>query len=546
MASATPRLHGLQDRVDARLKAMRDQDVVRRIWRYDHTVWKPDPTEITSPGRLGWLTVIEPMLEEADAFARFADEVAADGFQMAVLLGMGGSSLAPEVFQRTYGTRAGRLDLRVLDTTDPKEVLALARAIDLKRALFIVASKSGSTIETLSHLAFFWARVPDGRSFIAITDAGTPLEALARERGFRRVFLNPPQVGGRYSALTYFGLVPAALIGVDLGQLLGRAREMLRACRDGGAGDENPGAWLGAVIGEASLAGRDQLTLLLPDAISALGDWIEQLVAESTGKEGRGILPVIGEALGDPGVYGEDRLFVSMGDHPGLDALAAAGQPVVRLPYSGPYQLGAELFRWEFATAVAGHVLNVNPFEQPDVQAAKDATARVLAADAGPRPEVPPELRPEPVEGALEGPAEGPEPGSAPIASLAALVRPGDYIAIQAYVPREPAVDQELQDLRRRLRDRFRVATTLGYGPRYLHSTGQLHKGGPPTGVFLQIVSDDPEDAPVPGKPYTFGGLKQAQALGDRQALASLGRRLITVKAGADPAAVVRRLASEI
>ena len=522
MAGAGQELDGLQDRVDARLKAMRDQDVVRRIWRCDHTVWKPDPTEITSPGWLGWLTVIDPMLEEADALDRFADEVAADGLQTAVLLGMGGSSLAPEVFHRTFGTRAGRLDLHVLDTTDPKEVLALARAIDLKRTLFIVASKSGATIETLSHLAYFWERVPDGRSFIAITDAGTPLEALAGDRAFRRVFLSPPQVGGRYSALTYFGLVPAALIGVDLGQLLGRAREMLLACRDGGPSDENPGAWLGAVIGEAALAGRDKLTLLLPDAIAALGDWIEQLVAESTGKEGRGILPVIREALGDPGVYGEDRLFVSIGDHLGLDALAAAGQPVVRLPYGGPDQLGAELFRWEFATAVAGHVLRVNPFIQPDVQAAKDATARVLAGDAGP------------------------EPGSAPIASLAALVRPGDYIAIQAYVPREPAVDQQLQALRLRLRDRFRVATTLGYGPRYLHSTGQLHKGGPPTGVFLQIVSDDPEDAPVPGKPYTFGGLKQAQALGDRQALASLGRRLITVKAGADPATVVRRLASEI
>ena len=526
MASATPRLHGLQDRVDARLKAMRDQDVVRRIWQCDHTVWKPDPTEITSPGRLGWLTVIEPMLEEADAFDRFADEVAADGFQMAVLLGMGGSSLAPEVFQRTYGTRAGRLDLRVLDTTDPKEVLALARAIDLKRALFIVASKSGSTIETLSHLAFFWARVPDGRSFIAITDAGTPLEALARERGFRRVFLNPPQVGGRYSALTYFGLVPAALIGVDLGRLLGRAREMLLACRDGGPGDENPGAGLGAVMGEAALAGRDKLTVLADTPLIPFGSWLEQLIAESTGKDGTGIVPVDREPLGDASVYGEDRLVVYLrqtGEYDAsLGALREAGHPILEIAVPTAYDLGAEIYRWEVATAVACHILGVNAFDQPNVEDAKiRAKAQIASYQESGKLESGEFVLLQNAKSALE--------------EFLKASNDGDYIAIMGFLPRSNEMIAALQDLRVAIREMTKRAVTLGFGPRFLHSTGQLHKGGANNGLFLQITADPLEDVEIPTQGYvpekgmSLGTLELAQALGDYEALKANGRRVLRI-----------------
>ena len=497
------KLAGLADPVDERLASLRQEEVVRRIWSSDHTVWKPDPTEIRD--RLGWLTVIDAMLEEAEELRRFAAGVAGEGYQSAVLLGMGGSSLAPEVLHSTFGTASGSLELKVLDTTDPTSILAVEREIDLQRTLFIVASKSGGTIETLSHFAYFWEKAPDGRHFIAITDPGTPLAKLGRERGFRRVFVNPPDIGGRYSALSYFGLVPAALIGADMDGLLDRAHEMLHASHHCVPPAENPGAWLGAVMGEAALAGRDKLTLVLPDEMAALGSWVEQLIAESTGKEGKGILPVEGEPLATPELYGDDRLFVAIGEHEGLAALEGAGHPVVRLPYSEPQQLGAEFLRWEFATAVAGHVLGIQPFDQPDVQAAKDATARIL--DGGKQAEL-----------AVE-----------PLSSLLEQVRPGDYIAIQAYLPRNAKVDQQLQPIRRKLRDRHRVATTVGYGPRFLHSTGQLHKGGSNTGVFIQVIGADDVDLSIPGRPYTFGELKRAQALGDLESLRARGRRVTRV-----------------
>ncbi len=346
--------------------------------------------------------------------------------------------------------------------------------------------------------------MPDGRHFIAITDPGTPLEATARERGFRRVFLNPPDIGGRYSALSYFGLAPAALAGVDLRRLLDETAEMQQACHACVPTASNPGAWLGAVLGEAAKAGRDKLTLLLPEPVASFGSWVEKLIAESTGKEGRGILPVEGEPLGPPEVYGEDRLFVAIGDHAGLDVLEAAGHPVVRLPYREPYQLGAEFFRWEFATAVAGHVLGIHPFDQPNVQQAKDATARILEGETA-------------------------DEATPPLGEVLASVQHGDYIAILAYLPRTMAHQASLQAVRTRLRDRYRVATTVGFGPRFLHSTGQLHKGGPPTGVFIQIVGDDPEDLAIPGRPYTFGQLKHAQALGDLASLRGQGRRVARI-----------------
>ena len=496
-------LDGLTARVNERLASLLDQKVVRRIWARDHTVWKPQPDEIAD--RLGWLTVVDTMLEEAAELRRFAEKVAAEGYRTAVLLGMGGSSLAPEVLYRTFGTAPGALELTVLDSTDPASIQAVEERLDLQRTLFIVASKSGATIETLSHLAYFWEKAPEGRHFIAITDPGTPLQKLARERGFRRVFLNPADIGGRYSALSYFGLVPAALIGADVEELLDRAHEMLHACHSCLPLSDSPGAWLGAVIGEGALAGRDKLTLVLPETLSALGQWIEQLIAESTGKEGKGVLPVEGEPLGPPEVYGDDRLFVAIGEHDGLAALERAGHPVVRLPYSDPLQLGGEFFRWQFATAVAGRVLGIQPFDQPNVQEAKDATARILAGSA---PE---------------------EPTTDGLPALLEQVRPGDYIAIQAYLPRNAEIDSRLQAVRRTLRDRFHVATTVGYGPRFLHSTGQLHKGGPNSGLFVQIVGEDPLDLAIPGQPYTFGALKRAQALGDLESLRALGRRVARV-----------------
>ena len=496
-------LGALSSPVGARLNSLETSKVVTRVWERDYRVWKDDPTELSD--RLGWLTVADELAAEAADLKLFAESVFAHGYKTAVLLGMGGSSLAPEVLRATFGSAPGALDLKVLDTTDPEQILAVEEAIDLENTLFIVASKSGGTLETLSQFAYFWEKIPDGRHFVAITDPGSPLAVLGREHNFRRVFENQPEIGGRYSALSHFGMVPAALIGVDIQRLLERAHDMEAACGASVPAAENPGAWLGAVMGEAALAGRDKLTLVLPATLSTLGYWVEQLVAESTGKEGRGIVPIEGEALGDPMVYGSDRLFVAIGDNPGLAAFEAAGHPVVRLPYTDPYQLGAEFFRWEFATAIAGQVLKINPFDQPNVQEAKDATAAILNGRAAN--------------------AQTPD-----LAETLAAVRPGDYIALTAYLPRNPETIAQLDTIRLALRDRCHVATTVGFGPRFLHSTGQLHKGGANNGVFIQVVTEEGgPDLGIPGKEYTFGQLKAAQALGDLSSLTALGRRATRV-----------------
>jgi glucose-6-phosphate isomerase len=488
-----------------RLDAFEDEDAVRRIWRKDHTVWSPDPTEIVD--RLGWLTVADAMRPRVSELRSFAEACAADGLRTAVLCGMGGSSLAPEVFRTSFGVADGMLDLVVLDTTDPDQISAAERGLDLERTLFVISSKSGTTIETDSQLRYFWERAPDARRFVAVSDPGTPLEALARERGFRGVFANPRDIGGRYSALSYFGLVPAALIGAPLERLLDGASGMASACRSGIPARENPGAELGARIGEAALAGRDKLTLALPDAIASFGAWLEQLIAESTGKRGTGVVPVDGEPLGPPAAYGDDRLFAAVGGAGGaaLDALDAAGHPVIRLPDAGPEDLGREMFRWEFATAVAGAVLGINPFDQPDVQSAKDAAARALE-DVSAAP---------------------PDAGDA--AAILRGAAPPDYVAIQAWVPRDAEHEHRLHAARVRIRDRHRVATTLGFGPRFLHSTGQLHKGGPNTVVAIQVIEQPRTDLPIPGRDVTFGRLFAAQADGDLTALRARGRRAARV-----------------
>jgi transaldolase/glucose-6-phosphate isomerase len=369
-----------------------------------------------------------------------------------------------------------------------------------------VASKSGGTTETLSHFAFFWDRTPSGARFVAITDPGTPLERLAREHGFRAVFLNPEDIGGRYSALSYFGLVPAALIGAPLHEVLDSAGEMRTASERMLPAAQIPGAALGAMIGESAKAGRDKLTLALPEEIASFGAWVEQLIAESTGKEVVGVVPVVGEPLGPPDAYGRDRVFVAIGEHEGLDELEHVGHPVARLRYEGRERIGGEFFRWEMATAIAGHVLGINPFDQPNVQEAKDATKAILAS------------------GSVE------DPGFDDLGVLLKQVNGGDYVAILAYLDRTSETEHAIERVRLVIRDRYRVATTTGFGPRFLHSTGQLHKGGPNSGVFIQVVDAGRSvDLPIPGQPFTFGTLIDAQAVGDLRSLRGRGRRVARV-----------------
>ena len=531
--------------VEETLSKLDAGNIVARIWQNDHRVWKADPTEIAD--RLGWLTVTDTMQEQLPRLASFAADVRDAGYRHVVLLGMGGSSLAPEVLRRTFsrirGNAAGFPELLVLDSTLPAWVQAVADAIDPAKTLFLVSSKSGATIEPNTLYAHFRQQVvaakgekgeaEAGQNFAAVTDPGTVLERLAGEQGFRQAFLNPPEIGGRYSALSYFGLVPAALIGLDLGKLLDRADAMREDCAVTAARD-NPGAWLGAVMGILARRGRDKLTLVTSPAIAGFGLWVEQLLAESLGKESTGIIPIAGEPLLAPDNYGPDRLFVYLrledaangNTDAAMESVAAAGQPVVRLDLKDRYDLGAEFYRWEFATAVAGALLGVHPFDQPDVQGAKDMTDRMLEQY--------------PASGAL--PAEARVDRAVSAGELLSLARPGDYLAILAYLPDTPELSAALDLLRRRVAEKFGIPTTAGFGPRYLHSTGQLHKGGPNSGLYLQLTADHGKDIPIPGRPYTFGVLAHAQAAGDLQALQNLGRRTARVHLGADPAAGLEQL----
>jgi len=525
LAAAAPPRHSVELRafdqsVARRLVELERADVPKRIWGRDPTVWKPDPHTPEISDRLGWLNVGEMMAPQVKSLTTFADEIRRE-FDRVVLCGMGGSSLAPEVLWRTFGRRTGYPALAVLDSTDPRAVTAALPGGDLERTLFLVSSKSGTTQETDCLYRYFWERAGGrGVQFVAITDPDTPLARLATERGFRRAFLNPKDIGGRYSALSYFGLVPAALIGIDVGQLLHRAHRMAEACAAWVPARQNPAAWLGAVLAEAALAGRNKATFVLSPGIGSFGLWVEQLIAESTGKEGKGLLPVAEEPLGPPEVYGRDRLFVVLtlageqgaddATEPRLGALKAAGHPVVRLALEDRYDLGQEFFRWEFATAVAGAILGINAFDQPNVAESKQNTKDVLAGKQPPAPPAPPATAPE-------------------LERFLAAVRPGDYLALMAYLPPTPQNDRRLEAVRARLRDRLKVATTLGYGPRFLHSTGQLHKGGLPVGHFLQITERPDRDVAIPGMPYTFGQLEAAQAEGDLRALRGRGRPAVRI-----------------
>ncbi|MEA2331556.1 MAG: transaldolase / glucose-6-phosphate isomerase [Thermoleophilaceae bacterium] len=509
-----------------RVKQALDEGVARRIWQRDESLWGgPGVPEIAN--RLGWLTISEKMLEHAPELNDFVEQVKADGFTDAVLLGMGGSSLGPEVIRQSYGEIPGGLRLQVLDSTDPGAVLDVERSVDLERTLFIVSSKSGGTIETLSHMRYFFERSGgDGSRFVAITDPGSALVDIAAERGFRHVFENDPDIGGRYSVLSYFGLVPAALAGVNIEAMLHRAQVAEQNCAQFGDIASNSGLWLGIALGQLALLGRDKATFVVSDPISSFGLWVEQLIAESTGKHGKGILPVAGEPLGKPEAYGDDRVFVYLRDpaspdaqlDAGIEALSKAGHPTITLAVHGAADLGRVFFFAEFASAVAGWVLGINPFDQPNVQEAKDNTAKVLAA--GDLPEVDPG---DPVE-------------------LFAQAQPPRYVAILAYVKPSAEFDAAIDEMRARIRDHTTATTTFGYGPRYLHSTGQYHKGGPPNGLFLELVDDGDEDVEIPEAGYGFRHLKNAQAIGDLLTLRDHGLPAVQIRLEGDPADAVRRL----
>jgi len=522
--------------VDEALARMARDKVMSRIWSRDHTVWKPNPDEIAN--RLGWLDIADTMLDHVDRIPALADAARADGYTHALLLGMGGSSLAPEVFRHTFGVKPGYLDLAVLDSTDPGAVLAHAERLDMAHTLFMVATKSGGTVETLSFFKFFYNQVMErvgragaGAHFVAITDPGSKLVDLAAQYGFRATFVNDPNIGGRYSALSYFGLVPAALTGADVVLLLERAQETHAACEACAFDGENPGAWLGSIMGALAREGRDKLTLVSSPSIASFGGWVEQLIAESTGKEGKGILPVVGEPLAGPEVYGSDRLFVALElageelDEQALTQLEQAGHPLVKLYLRDRHDLAQQMFLWEIATAVAGYHLGINPFDQPNVESAK-----VLAREA--------------VEAYMENgvlpEANAQEPSAATLQAFLAQARPGDYVALQAFVAPTDATGAGLQALRVAIRDRLKLATTWGYGPRFLHSTGQLHKGDSGNGLFIQVTADDPRDVAIPDEAgsaessMTFGVLKEAQVQGDRQALLKAGRRVIRFHLGSD------------
>lgn len=506
------------------MEKIEKQSLVKRLWDKDASLWKKTPAAHKDiKARLGWLSAPAAIKKSLSEITEFAAAVKAEGVRHVVLMGMGGSSLAPEVFQKIFGYAEGHPALIVLDGTDPAKVKSVEDRIDMAKTLFIVSSKSGGTIELLSFFKYFFHKATQikgdkaGENFIAITDPGTPLADMAKRHGFRRLFLAPEDVGGRFSALTFFGLVPAALVGVDVEGIAKSAEAMATA--SSGEGAANSAALLGVAMAVLAEEGRDKLTLTASSSLESFGDWVEQLVAESTGKEGSGIVPVVHETLGAPAVYGEDRFFVSLeleSDKNAalakkLDALEKAGHPVLRLRWKDRLDLGGEFFRWEAATAIACALLKVNAFDQPDVQAAKDKTKAILKSM-----ETSGELSVKQSEITLESFWENAEAG--------------DYVAILAFLNDSEAMKKKLLKLQSEVRDRTKLAATVGFGPRYLHSTGQLHKGGPRNGIFLLITAPPAEDLPVPGERYSFGQLELAQAMGDFEALETNGRWLLHVR----------------
>ena len=527
---------------------------MKRLWDRDASLW----TGTDESNWLGWLDIVEEQSAQQEQLQKFAKEVQTRGFEHILLLGMGGSSLCPEVLRMTFGHIPHFPVLHVLDSTDPAQVKAFEHQIDIAKTLFVVSSKSGSTLEPNIFKQYFYERTKQtvgaheaGRQFVAITDPGSKMQQVAEGDKFLHVFFGRPSIGGRYSALSNFGMIPGAGIGLDTRKFLSRAAEMVRACGPSAAVQENPGAALGIILGSAANAGRDKVTIVTSPGISDLGAWLEQLLAESTGKIGKGIIPVDREHLGSSDVYGNDRVFAYVRLENGADpdqdaklaALEKAGQPVVRITMPDIYDLGAEFFRWEIATAVAGAVIGINAFNQPDVEASKNAT-RSLTSEyekTGSLPAEKPILEDAGIKLFTDEKNAAELAKAATAKSLAGYLKahlgrinPGDYFGLLAYIQMNAEHEQALQQMRHAMRDSKHVATCLGFGPRFLHSTGQAYKGGPNTGVFLQITCDDSVQLPVPGQKYTFGIVKAAQARGDFQVLAERGRRALRVHLASD------------
>ena len=557
----------LASAVKATLEDWKSGKKVQRLWALDPTLW----TGKDEGQWLGWLGIVEEQAARRDRFAKIAEEIRSAGFTHALLLGMGGSSLCVEVLELTFGKFAGHPQVHVLDSTDPAQVRAVEKQIDLAKTIFIVSSKSGSTLEPNIFKQYFFERVRQtvgaaeaGKRFIAITDPGSKMEQVAKADGFRHIFYGMPSIGGRYSALSDFGLIPGAIQGFDISKFLDRAQKMVQACGAGVSADENPGVVLGAILGTAQKLGRDKVTIFTSPGISDLGAWLEQLIAESTGKEGKGLIPVDREEIASPDAYGNDRVFAYLRHEAAPDAkqdaavaaLEKAGQPVIRIALQDVYDVAGEFFRWEIATAVAGSVIGINAFNQPDVEASKIET-RKLTSEYEQKGSLPPEspiladagilLYTDPKNAAaLKQSAGAATTIDAYLRAHFARLQPGDYFALLAYIQMNEAHEAQLQKIRHSVRAKKRVATCLGFGPRFLHSTGQAYKGGPNSGVFLQVTCDDASDLPVPQQKYSFGVVKAAQARGDFQVLADRNRRALRVHLGADVDAGLAQLQKAI
>jgi transaldolase/glucose-6-phosphate isomerase len=549
--------------VAASLEDWKTNNKLRRLWEKDASLW----TGADESNWLGWLTIAVEQLDRIGVFRKIADDVKKARFKHVLLLGMGGSSLCPEVLRLTFGKIKGFPELHVLDSTDPAQIKALEEKLDLKRTLCIVSSKSGSTLEPNIYKQYFFERVKAkvgekevGKRFIAITDPGSKMQQVAEADKFRKIFMGVPGIGGRYSALSNFGMVPAAVMGLDVAKFLKHTEEMVQACSASSVADVNPGAVLGNILGVAANHGRDKLTIIASPGIFDLGAWLEQLIAESTGKNGRGIVPVDREHLAKPAAYGNDRVFAYLrlasepdkAQEAAVAALEKAGHPVVRITLPNTYSLGQEFFRWEIATAIAGSIMGINAFNQPDVEASKIET-RKLTSEYEATGKLPPEapffedkgiklFADEKNSGALKSAATLPAVLKAHLSRIGV----GDYFAVLGYIPMNSANEKTLQGIRHAVRDATKVATVLGFGPRFLHSTGQAYKGGPNSGVFLQITCDDARDLAVPGQKYTFGIVKAAQARGDFAVLAERGRRALRVHLGKNLKGGLAKLAKAI
>ncbi len=538
----------LQPLLDKNMNLLCERQVIKRIWQQDHTVWKPDPTEISN--RLGWLSIHEQIQEEIPRLETFAADLQRDGIKQVLLLGMGGSSLAPEMFSKTF-SKPDQPGLEILDSTHPQIIKAYSQNYSPQTSLYIVATKSGGTLETLSLFQYFFHQVEEslgrdkaGKHFAGITDPGSRLVNIGNEANFREIFLNDPNIGGRYSALSFFGLVPAAVIGVDLHQILMHAKKISKTCQASPSGTKNPAAFLGAVLGTAAEKGRNKITLTASPSISYFPNWIEQLLAESTGKQGKGILPVIEQTLGPPSVYGNDRLFVDLNlsgessQSAALDALEDAGHPVIQIELSNLHQLGGQFFLWEMATAVAGAMMGIHPFNQPNVESAKVLAKKMVEVYQQ--------------EGSLpEGHFNPPDP-SLLDPFLQENIQPGSYLAIHAYLPPDDETTRALGRLQETITKTYQIPVTIGYGPRFLHSTGQLHKGDAGKGLFLQMIDQPEVDLVIPDQEkadqpnLTFGTLIRAQALGDAAALRDRERAVLQYQLDMDPVAFMNRLIDSV